>query len=378
MKHCRKLLILLVTGFLPLHALAQYDGIESRLKAVMDEHSAVGLSVVAVKDGRVVYQNAMGLKDIEYEAPLNGGDIFRIASISKSFSSTAIMRLVEQKRISLDDDFSKLVGFDVRNPRYPDKVITLRMVLSHTSSINDSQGYFTLDVINPATNPDWEKCYSAYAPGEGYRYCNLNFNMVGAVIERLTGERFDVHIRNQILRPLGLEGGYCVDSLDRERFVTLYAYDSGVFEPSPAAYASRQEAMIDYTMGYSAPIFSPTGGMKISAPDLARYMRMHMNSGTLDGVEIISKKSARTMRKPVAKEEGYALALLQTDKLIPGETLTDHTGSAYGLYSAMFFHPKKKYGFVAITNGCKPNYTDGFISVLRDAINVLYEDIVQE
>src|SRR5690606_20997813 len=122
---------------------------------------------------------------------LSNTDIFRIASISKSFSATSIMQLVEAKKLSLNDDFGNLVGFKIRNPKYPETVITLRMVLSHTSSINDSQGYFNLDVINPSKNKDWAKCYTDKAPGTNYLYCNLNFNMVGAVIERTTGQRFD-------------------------------------------------------------------------------------------------------------------------------------------------------------------------------------------
>ena len=90
-------------------------------------------------------------------------------------------------------------------------------------------------------------------------------------------------------------------------------------------------------MGYSTPVFSPTGGMKISAADLARYMTMHMKHGKYNGARIISKKSSRIMQTTVAEKEGYALALMHTDKLIPGKKLTGHTGSAYGLYSAMFF-----------------------------------------
>ncbi len=88
------------------------------------------------------------------------------------------------------------------------------MVLSHRSGINDSQGYFTLDAINPAKNPDWAKCYNDYEPGKGYRYCNLNYNMVGTIIEKISGERFDQYVKHHILDPLGLYGGYCVDSLD--------------------------------------------------------------------------------------------------------------------------------------------------------------------
>jgi CubicO group peptidase (beta-lactamase class C family) len=325
-----------------------------------------------------VYAKAFGLKDMEKKTPLTEKDIFRIASVSKSFSATAIMRLVEAKKVSLDDDFSRLVGFSVRNPKFPDKVITLKMILSHTSSINDSQGYFNLDVINPDKNPAWAKCYNDYAPGEGYQYCNLNFNMVGAVIERLTGERFDVHIKRNILEPLGLYGGYCIDSLDSDLFTTLYEYDStAIFTPSPMAYAPRTKEISEYNMGYSTPVFSPTGGMKISASDLAGYMIMHMNHGESNGVRIISRRSSRQMQKTIAKEEGYGLALMNVDNLIEDKVMTGHTGSAYGLYSAMFFQPKDKFGFVVITNGCNPAYSDGMNKLLKATIKSLYRNFIE-
>ncbi|HTF31075.1 MAG TPA: serine hydrolase domain-containing protein, partial [Flavitalea sp.] len=338
----------------------------------------VGLSVAVVKGGDIIYSKAFGLKDLESNIPLKENDIFRIASISKSFSSTAIMQLVEGKKISLSDDFSDLVGFKVRNPRYPETIITLKMVLSHTSSINDSQGYFNFDVINPANNKEWSKCYNEYSPGKGYEYCNLNYNMVGAVIEKLSGERFDTYIKNHILNPLKLYAGYCVDSLDNGLFVTLHEYDSTLkFRAAPMAYAPRRVEIQNYVRGYSTPIFSPTGGMKISAPDLARYMIMHMNKGVYKDVRIITKKSVRRMQKTIAKEEGYGLAITNIDNLIPGKTMTGHTGSAYGLYSAMFFQPKEKFGIVVITNGCSPSFTDGINTVLRTTINSLYNNLVK-
>jgi CubicO group peptidase (beta-lactamase class C family) len=319
------------------------------------------------------------LKDIETKSPLSDSDIFRIASISKSFSATSIMQLREAGKLSLDDDFSDLVGFKIRNPKFPEKVITLRMIMSHTSSINDSQGYFTLDAINPSKNPDWAKCYSDYAPGEGYKYCNLNYNMVGTVIEKLSGERFDNYVKNHILNPLGLYGGYNIDSLDAGRFATLHEYipETKTFKPSPAAYNPRREEIRNYTMGYTTPIFSPTGGMKISAIDLAKYMSMHMNMGKYNGKKIMSKKSAKIMQTKIADEEGYALALTNLDDLIPGKMMVGHTGSAYGLYSAMFFHPKEKFGIVVITNGCNPNYTNGINDVLRAGVNSLYENFIK-
>ena len=359
-------------------AYGQNSEIEKHIADIMRQHEVVGLSVAVVRDGDITYGKSFGLKDAESRTALRENDLFRIASISKSFSATSIMQLVEAKKVSLGDDFSDLVGFKVRNPRFPDKVITLKMVLSHTSSINDSQGYFNLDVINPAKNNDWAKCYNDYEPGGGYQYCNLNFNMVGAVIEKLSGERFDNYVRNHILKPLDLYGGYCVDSLDNSLFATLYEYDSASnLQASPMAYAPRREQIANYVMGYTTPIFSPTGGMKISAPDLARYMIMHMNFGLYKEVKIISKKSSRLMQKPVSKEEGYGLALANVDNLIPGKVLTGHTGSAYGLYSAMFFEPKEKFGFVVITNGCKPGYTEGMNTVLKVTIRALYDNFIR-
>lgn len=352
---------------------------EAELLQIMKEYEAVGLSVAVVKNNKIIYTNSFGLKDIEGNVPLSDHDIFRIASISKSFSATSIMQLIEAKKVSLDDDFSDLIGFKVRNPLYPETVITLRMVLSHTSSINDNQKYSSLDIINPAVSKDWEKCYNNYEPGEGYEYCNLNFNMVGAVIERLSGERFDNYVKQHILNPLGLYGGFCVDSLDSKRFVSLYRHDAetGEFNKSTVAYLSVNKKLKKYILGYNAPIFSPTGGMKISATDLAKYMMMHMNYGISNGVKIISEASSKQMQKRIAEDIDYGLALRITDELIPGKTMKGHTGSASGLFSAMFFHPEEKFGIVLITNGAKRMKTGEFNSLIMPITQSLYNSFIK-
>ena len=333
------------------------QNITNDLQAIADKYRAVGVAYAVVKNGKIIHEDALGYKNLTTREPLDvKKDIFRIASISKSFTATAIMQLVEEGKLSLDDDFSKLVGFHVRNPHFPETVITLRMVLSHMSSISDKNGYFNLDVINPEKNKDWSKSYNNYKPGTAYEYCNLNFNMAGAVLERLTNVRFDQYIKQQILNPLGLYGGYCVDSLEQRRLVPLYAYqkNTDTFEEQPGAYNPRSEEIQKYAMGYSTPIFSPTGGMKISAHDLAQYMMMHMNYGKLGKKRIISKKSSKIMQTKLSEKEGYGLALRDVNTFVPGYRMIGHTGSAYGLYSSMFFNPKDKFGVVVITNGCNP------------------------
>ena len=379
-----KVILKIIVGFIyllaPLFVIAQEAEAEASIRAIMSQTNVVGVSVAVVKNNKIIYSHSFGQKNIEANTPLTDDCIFRIASISKSFSATSIMQLVEAKKLSLEDDASDLIGFPLRNPKFPDKVITLKMLLSHRSSINDSQGYFSLDSINPATNPDYAKCYNNYAPGTGYMYCNLNYNMTGAIIEKYSGERFDQYVKHHVLDPLDIYGGYCVDSLDKNRFATIYEFnkETAKFTNSPNAYAPRSKEIADYEMGKTTPIFSPTGGMKISATDLAKYMMMHMNLGKANGKRIISKRSARQMQTPLSSDENYGLAILKTDKLIEGKTLTGHTGSAYGLYSTMFFEPNEKFGIVVISNGCNPVYDNGFNAFMKNTVNSLYKNLIAQ
>jgi CubicO group peptidase (beta-lactamase class C family) len=365
---------------------------QKEIAGIMEKTKSVGLSVAVVKDGKIIYNQSFGKKNIESGTNIANDDIFRIASISKSFTTTALMTLLDKKKINLDEDVSNLVGFRVRNPKFPDVKITVKMLLSHTSSLNDSEGYFSLDVMNSDKNKNFANCYNNYAPGTSYEYCNLGFNTIGAIVEKLSGERFDNYVRRVVLKPLGLDAGFNVDSLDSKKFVTLYNYEPldttkgspNIFREQPSAYVSRaKEITSGYKMGVSTPLFSSTGGMKISANGLARYMMMHMNYGKdpMSGKRIISKKSSKLMQAPVIETspgETYGMSLRQSTKLIPGEIMTGHTGSAYGLYSAMFFQPEKGFGIVMMTNGCQPVYKDGFVTIQLETIRALYNIFIAE
>lgn len=377
-----KNIVVLLVGLFCMFSLktaAQKKKVKKQIQQLIKEYEAVGLSVAVVKQNKIVYTKAFGWKDLEAHKKLKEKDIFRIASISKSFTATAIMQLVEAGKFSLEDDISRLVGFTVRNPQYPGKVITLKMILSHTSSLNDSQGYFTLDVINPERNTNTAACYSNNEPGSTYAYCNLNFNIAGTIVERFGGERFDQYIVHHILKPLKLYGGYCIDSLNSDLFAQLYEYDTARQKLTLAenAYNPRREEISKYVPGYSAPVFSPTGGMKISARDLALYMIMHMNGGQSGSIRVIQASGSKQMQTPVLETSRYGLALHVTESYIKGKTLVGHTGSAYGLYSNMFFSPAEKFGLVLITNGCKAADTDGWNAFLYKVAQVLYSGIIE-
>lgn len=367
----------------PVSAQRSIKDLERDLEAIRVENSGVGVAMVVVKDNKVVYTKALGDKDIETKAPLKEDAIFRIASISKSFTTSALMKLVEKGQISLQDNVSDLIGFPVVNPNFPDKIITLEMLLSHTSSMNDSQKYGNLDIINPAKNPTYAKSYSDYPPGGAFKYCNMGYNLAGAILEKLHNKRFDNVIRDEVLAPLGMQAGFNVDSLDQSRFASLYLYDrkTGTFDKSKVAYNKLPVEEKDYVIGYSGARFSPTGGLKVSAPDLAKYMQMHMNYGVFNGVRIVSEPSSALMQRPFVKVEDlryYGLGLRIAQDLIAGETMVGHTGSASGLRSAMFFEPHKKFGFVVIVSGMNTVMEDGYIALIKQTISTLHDHFIKK
>ncbi len=353
--------------------------------AIMERNNNVGLALVAVNNGQVVLNERYGVKDIETQEPIAKDDIFRIASISKSFTATAIMQLVEQGKLDLQQDVSELVGFQVRNPKFPEKVITVEMLLSHTSSMNDANGYFTLNAINPDSSATWQTAWNAYEPGTGYEYCNLGFNTLGTILERISGERFDKYIVNHILNPVGVYGGYEVLSLDTTKFVKIYTWDeeNGKFIHKPAAYATRAEEIENYVFGVSTPIFSPTGGLKISPEDLAKVMQMHMNLGTTpEGTQIISKESAEAMQSIVAPKtdegDAYGYAIRTSNQLLDGHTMIGHTGSAYGVYTSMFWDKDRNFGFIVMTNGCNRREDNNFMSIHRESAAAMHKYFVEK
>jgi CubicO group peptidase (beta-lactamase class C family) len=357
--------------------------INADIAQVMKEFNTVGLGVAVVRNGQIVYANSWGYKNLETKTLLKNDDIFRIASISKSFTSTAIMQLVEQGKISLDEDVSDLIGFKVRNPKYPDVKITVKMLLSHTSSLNDSEGYFTMDVIDPSKSKTYYKAYNDYKPGTGYEYANLGYNTLGTILERISGERFDQYIVNHILKPLNVYGGYWVASLDKSKFVNLYTWNYGTkkYEVQPEAYDPRTEQIANYKMGRSTTIFSPTGGMKISPTGLATVMMMHMGLGTYNGTKIISKESAQMMQSaqfgPDDEYDDYGFALRRGYELLDGYEMIGHVGEAYGVHTSMFWNSDRTFGFVVMTNGNQEKWERGFMAIHRRVDKCLYDRLIK-
>ena len=337
---------------------------------------------------------AEGMADLAAKRALTADDPVRIASISKLVVAIGVMRLVEQGKLRLDQDVSRTLGFPLRNPAFPDQAITLRMLLSHTSSLTDGAGYWNVPLgsdIRLITD-DAKAWDAAHAPGTYFRYTNLNFPLVAQLMERATGERFDLLMRRLVLEPLQLDACFnwsgCSDAAIA-RAVVLYDAAGvaqkddlqGIKPACPVIAPTDGDCnLARWRAGENGALFSPQGGLRISANDLARIGRLLLNDGKLDGVRLLRKSSVRTLTTPVWTFDGrngvlgeedepasggvfcrYGMAVhvlasgdgkaCRDDLFRDGRERIGHSGNAYGLLSGLWVDRKAGTGVAYFATG---------------------------
>lgn len=334
---------------------------------------------VAFDRNGVVSTRAEGMADLATGRKVTADDPVRVASISKLVTSIGAMRLVEAGTLDLDADVSRYLGWTLRHPRHPDTPITLRLLLSHRSSLTDAAGYYATPLGEPLkTILDDPKAWDeAHAPGTHFRYTNLNFPLVAMAMEQATGERFDLLMRRLVLEPLKLDACYnwaTCDDATAKRAVVLYRERQVVRDDNhagkpPCAVVTVEGDDCDlarWKPGENGALFSPQGGLRISANGLAKIGRLLLNHGQVDGVRLLKPASVDAMVAPqwtfdggngVTHEEdtgdgrnqaffcryGLAVQTLATplagcgdDPFGDGVPRVGHSGDAYGLRSGLW------------------------------------------
>jgi CubicO group peptidase (beta-lactamase class C family) len=375
------------------HAIAS-DSLTQQLQKIFDEHQLMGMSAIAVRDGDIVQSIHLGVSCHTRQIPVCGETHFRVASISKTFTAIAFMQLVEQGLADLDQDISTILGYGVSNPFFSQTSITPRMLLSHTSSLNDSDAYsaFLMDTYyRPDPLPIRElisatgKAYNEDIwlnknPGSFFQYSNLAYGILGTLIEIISHTRFDQYVRENILLPMQITGSFNIQHIkDHDLIATLYRANNGNWIPQfdnlPENPPVPKE-LDNYIPGYNGLIFSPQGGLRISPADLSRVMIMLMNNGTWHQTQLIKQSTVQTMLEQQWEYDGtngdsynnlftcWGLGLHLTgnnqfENLFNGLSMVGHSGNAYGLISSMYFDKDKKWGFIFITNGSKNPFLSG-------------------
>ncbi|MBS0483319.1 MAG: beta-lactamase family protein [Proteobacteria bacterium] len=318
-------------------------------------------------------------------------DPVRIASISKLVTALGVMRLVDQGKLDLDRDVSDYLGWTLRNPAFPDRPITLAMLLSHRSSLLDGPDLYIipLGVTLRERLADPRVWDSTHSPGsDWFHYTNLNFPVAASVMERVTGERFDRLMARLVLRPLQLDacfnwGAGCSGNAIA-RAVTLYrsngavARDDLAGQRPPCLVVPASDGSCDlsgYVPGWNGALFSPQGGLRISMRDLARIgqmlarggggflkpdslMRLRAIQWELSGANGVGEDGTAS-----GFYCGYGLAIhrigvpqpgCHDDLFGDGKVRIGHSGEAYGLRSGLWFDPLTGEG-VAFFTGAVPD-----------------------
>lgn len=323
---------------------ARLARIDSMIRPMVANGQLPGAVVLIVRNGHVAYHKAFGYRDIDTRAALRPDDIFRIASQTKAITSTAVMMLWEEGRVGLDDpieryipEFAKPTVLTKFNPADSSwtagpaqRSITIRHLLTHTSGI-DYAGIGSDDFqaiygkagvpsglgLAPGTTIGEKmrvlgKLPLKHQPGERYTY-SLSIDVLGYLVEVLSGMPFDRFLRTRIFDPLGMGDTWFYLSPARAgRLVALHDTAGGKVRAQHGTIAGFDA---DWPIR-AGTYFSGGGGLSSTIEDYAKFLQMYLNGGELNGVRLLSPKT---------------IALMMTEQL---PTLPMEHGLAFGLETA--------------------------------------------
>ncbi len=362
--------------FLLLLASTQFMKAQSRLDDFildeMDNNHISGLSAILIKDGEIKWKGNYGLANRELNTPVSDATIYMLASVSKTITATALMQLYEDGLFNLDDDINLYLPFSVRNPDYPDSVITIRHLLTHTSSIRDnwnelpySEGDPTIslaDFMYDYLSVNGANYYPAlnfynYPPQAQYNYCNVSAALCGYLVETITGTPFNEYCNENIFEPLCMENtGWFLYELDTNLIARPYSYFSGDYEDQGLyGYA-------DY----------PDGQLRTTAVSLAKFLFMNLNDGSFDGTQILQSSTIDLMRTdqfPALMAQQGLIWYYYTDN----GTWWGHNGGDAGVSTDMYLNEQTNTGLIVLTNSDE-DHADIWNEILyaADTMNFAY------
>ncbi|HEY8957309.1 serine hydrolase [Chitinophaga sp.] len=330
--------ILIVTLFSIITGICFGQSLEKELDALLTRtfpSQAPGAAVLVAKANKVLYKRAFGKANLELNVALKPGYIFRIGSITKQFTACAILKLVEEGKLSLQSDLTEFIR------DYPAQGITIEHLLTHTSGINTGAGAWTpetrkLDFTPRALIDSFKFRPPDFLPGASFRYNNNGYVLLGYIIELVSGMPYEEYISRYFFKPLGMKNsGYDNTSLVIPGRVSGYQRDNDLY--SNAGYLSM-------TQPYSA------GSLFSTVEDLYTWNK------ALTAGKVISKESLRKAQtsftlnngKPTGYGYGWWLGNIQ------GSPCIKHDGLINGFSTFALYLPQEKV-FVAVLTNCENN-----------------------
>jgi CubicO group peptidase (beta-lactamase class C family) len=328
------------------------SSLDSLICHKMAENHIPGVASIALKDGQIVWNQSYGYAVLEDSIPVADSTLFYLASISKTSVAIALMQVWEQFSFSLDDDVGTHLGFPVRNPYYPDSVISIRMCMTHMSSINDNWSILdSLNIQGDSPIPLGEFLEEYLAPGGIYYspdnynpwppatqddYCNMGAAICGYIVE-LFADSFPTRCRDSIFDPLSMnETAWFLAELDTNNIAMPYHWDGATYIP----------------YGHIGKPYYPCGTLRTSSRQLARLLTAFMQYGVIDDtVRILDSTTVELMttsQYPILNPEQ---GLFWYKKFLDGRWIWGHQGWSDGIRARIAFDWNNNTGAVVLTNG---------------------------
>ena len=316
-----------------LHMGAPEGSIEDFIAGEMPASGVPGMAYAVVADGEITSVGAHGVVKIGGDSAVTPDTAFLTGSISKSFTALAVMQLVEAGKIDLDTEVSSYLDrFSAR----PAGAITIRQLLSHTSGFSTLQGNVShtdttggkdelarrVDQLADVTPAD--------APNQKWEYSNTNYQILGRVVEVVSGQQYQAYVATNILEPVGMDHSFVADGEVHESMATGHRPWFGTKRPLSGNRTDSGTA--------------PQGGIVASASDLARYLLMMMNGRD----DVLRAESKTLMMRPAgAASPSYGLGWFVDS----GNGTVSHSGTSPGYESLATMVPSRKMGVVVLVNG---------------------------
>jgi CubicO group peptidase (beta-lactamase class C family) len=332
------LLLLLAAGA------TRADEIDDLINAQIKKRQIPGLSLAVLRDGKVIKAAGYGLANMELNVPATKDTVYEIGSISKQFASEAIMLLVEDGKIDLDDPVIKYLPANA-----PDswKTITIRQVLNHTAGLKDwteikefsyrreyTAGEF-IDLIKGAP--------LQYAPGTNWAYTNTGPPLLGMVVEKASGKRYEEFVSERIFKPMGFP------TIRFRRQEDIVANRASGYELKDGKFTNGEP--------FRPRVIAPSGGVLASAVDLAGWFTAVLNG------KLVRKESLEQMLAPVRLADGRRVThgfAFFTDSFNGHKMIFHHGSTVGGFGSVVRYYPRERITIAIIGNvedgGWGPEY----------------------
>ncbi|MBY0123792.1 serine hydrolase [Bacillus sp. S/N-304-OC-R1] len=328
--------------------------LEKFVQNKMNKTNVPGVSIAIIKDNKVDRYISYGYANIAEGKKVNQDTVFQIASLSKVVTATAIMQLYEKEKLNLDDDINKYLPFSVTNPNFPNEPITIKMLLDHTSGIQDnwdvidslytidsgggdskiSIGEFSKEYLG--VSGKWysaEKNFTENKPGATFDYSNVGFGLLGYIVEQVSDMPFNQYTKNNIFLPLGMSE-------------TEWLHKDVTTENFASPYDNQKELP-----RYSFPTY-PDGTLKTNVVDFSKFLV----SLSDESKTILKPETIKEMLSPQSNDGNQTLGWSYSSlddifmKKLNNGSIVGHTGSDPGEFSIGLYNPEKKNGLVIFMN----------------------------